>query len=167
MPKSILALVDVQSRPVHWYMDINIQADNLWMIFSDFRGVAVWWPDKDTRFDFIGNGIGMIRNIYPIEGPMLSQRLEAMNHASMTVEMSLLNCRDFGMKSFRGSMSIKAIVDGWCRLTYMAIAECLDASTHDLHANAIEAYLDGFYTALKTQLESSGIGIGASGQTTQ
>lgn len=167
MPRQILALVDAQARPVHWYMDINVPADNLWMIFSDFRGAAVWWTDKDARFDFIGNGIGMIRNIYPKDAPMLSFRLEAMNHASMTVEMSLLNYRDFGMKSFRGSMSIKAIDDGWCRLTYMAIAECLDASTHDLHVNAIEAYLDGFYTTLKTRLESSGIGIGASGQTTQ
>ena len=156
----MIDLVDSKKRPVHWYMDIDIPARTLWAFFADFRGIGAWWPDEETTFDFIGDGIGMIRNIYPKDTPMLSQRLEAMNDAAMIVESTFLNCQDFGMRSFRGSMGVKELANGWARLTYTAIAEVLESQDHEEHVDAVEAYLDGFYTSMKGQLESRGIATG-------
>jgi hypothetical protein len=157
----VIDLVDSEKRPVHWYMDIDIPPRTLWAFFADFRGIGEWWPDQGTKFDFIGDGIGMIRNIYPKEPPMLSQRLEAINDAAMIVESTFLNCRDFGMLSFRGSMGVKPLANGWSRLTYTAIAEVLESEDHEEHVDAVEAYLEGFYLSMKAQLESRGIASGA------
>jgi len=156
----MIDLVDSKKRPVHWYMDIDIPARILWGFFSDFRGIGIWWPDDKTKFDFIGDGIGMIRNIYLEDGSMLSQRLEAMNDAAMIVESTFLNCEDYGMRSFRGSMGVKGLANGWSRLTYTAIAEVLETEDHEEHVDAVEAYLDGFYTSMKAQLEARGIASG-------
>ena len=99
----MIDIVDPNKRPVHWYMDIDMPVDVLWSLFADFRGIAGWWPNPDTRFDFIGDGIGMIRNIYTHDGQFLSQRLEAMDPDRRTIESTFLNCEDYGIKYFRTS----------------------------------------------------------------
>ena len=156
----MIKLVDPEKRPVHWYMDINVSADQLWALFSNFRSIADWWPEGAAKMDFIGDGIGMIRNIYPEGGELISQRLDAMNEAGMIVESTFLNCEDFGIKYFHGSISVKALKEDWSRLTYAAVAEVIEDNDHDDQMDAIEIYLDGFFKSLKAQMENRGIATG-------
>jgi hypothetical protein len=156
----VIRLVNPKERPAYWYMDIGVPAEQLWGLFANFRDIGRWWPGEGARFDFIGDGIGMIRNIYIEDGPLISQRLDAVNDAQMTITSTFLNCFDFGMDSFRGTMGVQDLGDDWSRLTYAAIAEVSVSSGHDMHMDAVESYIDGFYKALKMQLESKGIDSG-------
>lgn len=160
----MLQLVDPEKRPIHWYMDVQMPVDDLWAIFADYRNVGEWWPDKNTRFDFIGDGIGMIRNIYPPGGLMISQRLDAIDENQRTITATFLNSEEYGMKDFQGTMKATDLGNGWSRLTYMATTTTLLNVSHSVQIAAAEGYLAGFYASLKVQLEGKGIKAGASGR---
>ncbi len=153
----MLQLVDPEQRPVHWYMDVRMPVDELSAIFADYRNVSEWWPDKNTRFDFIGDGIGMIRNIYPPGGLMISQRLDAIDENQRTITATFLNSEEYGMKDFQGTMKATDLGDGWSRLTYMATTKTAPDVPHSMRIAAVEGYLAGFYASLKAQLEGNGI----------
>ena len=64
--------------------EFEVSAEHLWKFFGDFGSIESWWP-KDgpvqiDHVDVVGDGPGMLRNIYNVGMPdCISERLEAID----------------------------------------------------------------------------------------
>ena len=150
----MIEVVDSGRRPGHWHIDVNVPAEKAWALLADFKSITGWWPEGLRRVDFIGDGIGMIRNVYSDIMEPFCQRLDAINHGNMVMEMTLLNTEQFGIETYKSSMNVQALDDQTCRVTFTGMARTFEAEQHEALLVDMEAFIDSLLTSIKNKLET-------------
>ena len=99
-------------------------AAHIWQFFGDFGSLESWWP-KDgpvqiDHVDVIGEGPGMLRNIYNVGMPdCISERLEAIDVDAQRLTLSIVGTLPAGLISYRADAHLEALDADRCQLTYV------------------------------------------------
>ena len=135
--------------------DFGVSADHIWGFFGDFGSIESWWP-KDgpvqiDHVDVIGDGPGMLRNIYNVGmSDCISERLEAIDVENRKLTLSIVGTLPAGLLSYQANAHLEALDRDKCRLTYVGSFEAEPG--REVEA---EDFLITVYTLMFSGLESA------------
>jgi hypothetical protein len=128
-------------------IEIPVPARAVWELIADFGEIESWWPegglDKVVNH---GEGIGMVREIHTSFGMTLSEKLEALDAASMQLELTIVGDLPAGITNYRAVGRVRARGDGACELEWRGHYAVSDP---EQEAPA-RAFIEGAYAAMFT-----------------
>ena len=135
--------------------DFGVSADTIWGFFGDFGSIESWWPQdgpvKIDHVDVIGEGPGMLRNIYNVGMPnCISERLEAIDVENRKLKLSIVGALPAGLISYQANAHLEALDKDRCRLTYVGSFEAEPGREGEA-----EEFLITVYTLMFSGLDSA------------
>ena len=103
--------------------EFDAPAADVWAFLQDFGNIRAWWPAGGPvdieRVEIVGNGIGMVRNIYNKGIPgCTSERLDFIDADSKTLKLSIINDMPSGLITYQATGVVEDCADIRCRLVY-------------------------------------------------
>jgi hypothetical protein len=130
--------------------DFEVDAEALWAILADFGDIR-WIPGIE-RVDLEGEGVGMIRHVTAPGMPQLHERLDAIDHATMTLDYSLPAVAYLQVRNYRARARVVALAAGRCRLVWSCRAEADAVDEAQATANT-EAFYEMVMTWIRGFLD--------------
>lgn len=99
-------------------------ASAVWNLLVDWPAISRWMPDGYILgLHEEGRGIGAIRHLLTASGAEVSERLDALDEAAGTIDLSLLEPLPWGLSSYRAHATVEALSPDRCRLTWCGTFE--------------------------------------------
>jgi hypothetical protein len=99
--------------------EFPVPAERLWKVVADFGALADWWPAGTLeKVEVEGEGVGMVRSIYTIVGIVLHEKLESIDDATRTLELSIVGDLPAGMEEYHATGSVREGEAGGCVLVW-------------------------------------------------
>jgi hypothetical protein len=130
--------------------DIEISADALWGVISDFGEVS--WLPGDPDFQSEGEGVGMIRTIRTPPLPTVRERLEAIDDARRAIHYTVIDGNPMPVRDYHATMKVVDLGGGRSRLEWSSTWEPDGVSEEQARA-AVQGLYTGVLAAVKVNLE--------------
>jgi hypothetical protein len=104
--------------------EFDVPASAVWQVLIDWAAIVDWMPGgfiASLRME--GQGVGAIRHLVTGKGVALSERLDAIDEAAGTLDLSLVGPLPWGLLSYRARGQVLSISPNSCRLTWRGIFE--------------------------------------------
>jgi len=99
--------------------EFPVPAERLWKVVADFGALADWWPAGTLeKVEVEGQGVGMVRSIHTIVGIVLHEKLESLDDAARTLELSIVGDLPVGMEEYHATGSVREDGASGCRLVW-------------------------------------------------
>jgi hypothetical protein len=129
--------------------EFPVAAQRLWEVVADFGSLADWWPAGTLeKVDLEGEGVGMVRSIHTLVGITLHEKLDSIDDATRTLELSIVGDLPVGMQEYRATGSVREGESGGCVLVWEGRYKIPSA---DAEAGA-RGFIEGAYGAMFTGL---------------
>ncbi|MDH3211295.1 MAG: SRPBCC family protein [Myxococcales bacterium] len=123
--------------------EFEVDAKALWAILADFGDIR-WIPGIE-QVELEGEGVGMVRHVTAPGMPQLHERLDAIDHATMTLDYSLPAVAYLQVRNYRARARVVALAAGRCRLVWSCRAEADAVDEAQATANT-----EAFYAMVMT-----------------
>lgn len=104
--------------------DFDVPAAAVWQLLLDWGAIGAWMPGgliQSLRLE--GQGVGAVRHIVTGKGVPLAERLDGVNEAAGTLDLSLVGALPWGLVSYRARGQVLGLSASGCRLTWRGIFE--------------------------------------------
>lgn len=101
--------------------EFDVAADRVWAILADFADIS-WIPGTE-KVELEGEGVGMIRHVKAPGMAVLHERLDAIDHDTMTLDYSLPVVEYLAVKDYRARARVVALEGDRCRLIWSCRSE--------------------------------------------
>jgi len=101
--------------------EFQVDAKTLWAILANFGDIS-WIPGIE-KVVLEGEGVGMVRYVTAPGLPTLAERLDAMDHEKMILDISVPFVEFIKAKEYRLRAQVVALEGKRCRLLYAGKAE--------------------------------------------
>lgn len=132
-------------RSVTHSEDFDAPAAAVWRMLVDWPGIARWMPDGyilGLRAE--GQGVGAIRHLRTASGAEISERLDALDEAAGTIDLSILEPLPWGLCWYRARATLLPVSPDRCRLTWRGTF----AASEDANADRAVRLLGKSYAKL-------------------
>jgi len=107
--------------------EFDAPASEVWALLMDWAAIIDWMPDGYIQaLECEGRGPGAIRHLVTGQGVHLSERLDAADAATGTLELSLVGELPWGLLSYAARGKLDELADGRSRLTWRGTLEIND-----------------------------------------
>jgi hypothetical protein len=104
--------------------EFDAPAAAVWGLLVDWPDIARWMPDGyilGLRAE--GHGVGAIRHLHTASGAEISERLDALDEAAGTIDLSILEPLPWGLRWYRARATLVPVAQERCRLTWRGTFE--------------------------------------------
>jgi hypothetical protein len=126
---------------VRFEHEFEYRAEKLWAVIADFGDVS-WVPGVE-KVELEGEGVGMVRHLTVPVFPQLHERLEAIDHATMTLDYSIPAVEYLCVKNYRARAQVEALAGERCRVVWSGVAEAEGAEEAEAAVKT-----EAFYAAI-------------------
>ncbi|MCP4035995.1 MAG: SRPBCC family protein [bacterium] len=96
--------------------EFAISADDLWAMLADFGDIS-WIPGLE-KVELEGEGVGMIRHVTAPGMPMLHERMDAIDHETMTLDYSVPAVAYLQVIDYTARAQVTPLGEGRCRVNW-------------------------------------------------
>lgn len=127
-------------------VEMGVPAKKAWDAIADFGGILKWAPVDDTAtIQCEGEGVGMVRILYFPGLGTAHERLDKLDHDSMTLVLTITEGIPFGITEYQATISVEALSDDRCTCTWKGDFKVPEGVSEDeAKANMEGAYVGMF-----------------------
>ncbi len=104
--------------------EFDAPASAVWALLIDWAAILDWMPGGYIQsLEMEGRGVGATRHLLTLNGPRLSERLDAADEASGTLELCMLAPLPWGLESYKAHGKLESLSSCRCRLTWTGTLE--------------------------------------------
>jgi len=118
--------------------EFAISADDLWAMLANFGDIS-WIPALE-KVELEGEGVGMIRHVTAPGLPQLHERMDAIDHATMTLDYSVPEVAYIKVKNYTARAQVTPLSEGRCRVNWSCKSEAVGISEAEALANTAAFY---------------------------
>jgi len=126
--------------------ELEVSAAKVWAVVADFGNVS-WVPGVE-KVELEGKGVGMVRHLTVPVYPQLHERLDAIDHARMTLDYSIPAVEYLQVKNYTARAQVVELEGERCRLIWSGQAEADGVDGAQAAANT-----EAFYEAIRTWID--------------
>jgi carbon monoxide dehydrogenase subunit G len=130
--------------------ELEHSAEQVWGVIADFGDVS-WVPGVE-KVELEGEGVGMIRHLTVPVFPQLHERLEAIDHETMTLDYSIPEVAYLNVTDYHARAQVKGLGERRCRVVWSGRAEAEGAEEAEAAAKT-EAFYEAILTWIPEHLE--------------
>lgn len=104
------------ARQVAVVEDLEVAADALWDIISDFEHIDRWANLKVRSVE--GNAVGCLRIVAMESGALVTERLVARDYVNRLYTYEVVEPNPYPMHAYRSTMLVEALSAERCRLRW-------------------------------------------------
>ncbi len=130
---------------------INVPAEKVWEKVSSFRGIEDFSPIARSVTE--GEGVGATRHCYMPDGAEISELLEMVDDATMTMKYKITD-GPFPITNYVSTIKVKHISDNTCEVTWASefnVGKEAKAQMEELFGGFYNAIIDGLESLIKNQ----------------
>ncbi len=101
--------------------ELDVEADKVWAILANFSDIS-WIPGLE-KVELEGEGVGMIRHVTAPGMPVLHERMDAIDHETMTLDYSVPAVEYLRVKDYRARARVVGLDGGRCQLIWSCECE--------------------------------------------
>lgn len=124
---------------------INVPAAKVWEKVSSFRAIEDFSPIEKSVTE--GEGVGATRQCYMPDGAEISERLELVDDATMTLQYKITE-GPFPITDYLSTVKVKAVGDNTCEVTWGS-----EFNVDEEAKAQMEELFGGFYNVIIDSLE--------------
>ena len=121
----------------------------------DLPSIARWMPDGyilGLRAE--GHGVGAIRHLLTASGAEISERLDGLDEAAGTIDLSILEPLPWGLSSYRAHATLAPVSQERCRLTWCGTFAADTDAIADRAARLLEKSYARLFLGLRREVTS-------------
>ena len=131
--------------------DFGVSADTLYEMLGDFTNLS--WVPAVPKVEFIGEGPGMIRNMYLAEGlPPIVERLDALDPQTRSVTYAIPQNNPLPVKDYQATMTVVETGPDTCRLEWRCNFQA-DGITDEAADQALQAFYGSLLPSIHEAVE--------------
>jgi hypothetical protein len=127
--------------------EFEFSAEKLWALIADFGDIS-WVPGVE-KVVLEGEGVGMVRHIYVPVVPKLEERLDAIDHETMTLDYSIPAVEYLQVKNYKARAQVIKGDSEHCKVIW----SCLSAEADGATEAQIIANTEVFYKDILTWID--------------
>lgn len=109
---------------------INISADRVWGLVSDFGGLDIF-VEAVEECTVKGQGTGAVRTLTLQDGGKVEEKLESLDNDKMVLEYSIVES-PMPIKNYRGRMEVNKLSDTTSEFTWSSTFEAGDGTENEM-----------------------------------
>ena len=126
-------------------VEMNVPAQKAWDAIADFGGILKWAPVDDTAtIECQGEGVGMVRTLYFPGLGTADERLDVLDHNTMTLVLTITEGLPFGLAEYEATISVESLGDDRCACTWRGDFKVPEGASED----EAKANLEGAYVGM-------------------
>jgi len=118
--------------------DFPIPASDVWGMLANFSDIS-WIPGIE-KVVLEGEGIGMVRHVTAVGLPELHERMDAIDHETMTLDYSVPEVAYLQVVDYTARAKVTPLVDGHCRVNWSCKSQANGISEDEATANTAAFY---------------------------
>lgn len=133
--------------------EFDTSASVVWDLLTDWGGIVDWMPNNYIQsIQLEGNNVGAVRHLVTGEGVRISERLDALDYESMTLELSIVNELPWALLSYRARGKIDSISKNKCRLTWQGTLEMPESGSESVKtANLLKKSYKNMFLGIRRE----------------
>ncbi len=126
--------------------ELAIAADQLWAMLANFGDIS-WIPGLE-KVELEGEGVGMIRHVSAPGLPQLHERMDAIDHETMTLDYSVPAVAYLQVVDYTARAQVTPLAEGRCRVAWSCKSRADGIDEAQATANTA-----GFYEMIMSWIE--------------
>ncbi|MBW2421636.1 MAG: SRPBCC family protein [Deltaproteobacteria bacterium] len=118
--------------------EFAIGADELWAMLADFGDIS-WIPGLE-KVELEGEGIGMVRHVTAPGLPRLRERMDAIDHETMSLDYSVPEVAYLQVVDYTARAQVTPLGDGHCRVSWSCKSQAAGVDEAQATANTAAFY---------------------------
>lgn len=118
--------------------DFEISADDVWAMLANFGDIS-WIPALE-KVELEGEGVGMIRHVTAPGMPELHERMDAIDHETMTLDYSVPEVEYLHVENYTARAQVTSLGDQRCRVHWSCKSEPVGIDVAEATANTAAFY---------------------------
>ncbi len=133
--------------------EMNVPARTAWDVLADFGGILKWSPGSEgATIECVGEGVGMVRILFLPAFGTAHERLDVLDHDTMTLVLTITEGLPFDMKEYQATISVAPIDDDHCACTWTGNYVGPDGVDDGITSASLEGAYEGMFDGLRGHL---------------